>query len=53
MNALLYVTDTYNPTFHETVNILQGPRGHVVVKAYSTNRQVAGSIPDGVTGIFQ
>ena len=28
-----------------------GARGGVVVKA--TNRQVAGSIPDGVIGIFQ
>jgi len=23
MNALLYVTDTYNPKFHETITILQ------------------------------
>ena len=28
-------------------------RGGVVVKAYPTNGQVAGSIPDGVIGIFQ
>jgi hypothetical protein len=30
-----------------------GARGGIVVKAYATNRQVAGSIPDGVIGIFQ
>jgi hypothetical protein len=30
-----------------------GARGGVVVKALSYNRQVAGSIPDGVIGIFQ
>jgi hypothetical protein len=30
-----------------------GARGGVVVKALATNRQVAGSIPDGVIGIFQ
>jgi hypothetical protein len=30
-----------------------GARGDVVVKALATNRQVAGSIPDGVIGIFQ
>ena len=27
--------------------------GGIVVKHYATNRQVAGSIPDGVFGIFQ
>jgi len=31
----------------------EGPRGGVVVKALATNRQVAGSIPDGVIGFFQ
>jgi hypothetical protein len=30
-----------------------GTRGGVVVKALRYNRQVAGSIPDGVIGIFQ
>jgi hypothetical protein len=30
-----------------------GAPGDVVVKHYATNRQVAGSIPDGVIGIFQ
>ena len=30
-----------------------GARGAVVVKALATNRQVAVSIPDGVTGNFQ
>jgi hypothetical protein len=30
-----------------------GARGGVVVKALATNRQVMGSIPDGVIGIFQ
>jgi hypothetical protein len=30
-----------------------GARGGVVVKALRYNRQVAGSIPDGVIGIFQ
>ena len=29
-----------------------GACGGVVVKAYATNRQVAGSIPDGGIGIF-
>jgi hypothetical protein len=29
-----------------------GTRGDVVVNHYATNRQVAGSIPDGVIGIF-
>jgi hypothetical protein len=28
-------------------------RGGVVLRHYATNRQVAGSIPDGVIGIFQ
>ena len=30
-----------------------GARGGVVVKALATNRQVAGSFPDGVIGIFR
>jgi hypothetical protein len=30
-----------------------GARGGVVVTAYATNRQAAGSIPDGVIEIFQ
>jgi hypothetical protein len=40
MNALLYASDTYNPTFHETMIILQGARGGVVVKTlrYKTGR---------------
>jgi len=33
--------------------LLLGARGGLVVKALSYNRQVAGSIPDGVIGIFQ
>ena len=33
--------------------ILNGARCGVVVKAHATNRQVAGSIPDGVIGISQ
>jgi hypothetical protein len=32
---------------------LLGARGGVVVKTLATNRQVAGSNPDGVVGIFQ
>jgi hypothetical protein len=31
----------------------RGARGGVVVKLYATNWQVAGSIPDGVIGIFR
>ena len=41
---------------HRIYPIMQlsfGARGAVVVKHYATNRQVAGSIPDGVVGIFQ
>ena len=30
-----------------------GARGGVVVRHYATNRQIAGSIPHGVIGIFQ
>ena len=30
-----------------------GARRGVVLRHYATNRQVAGSIPDGVIGIFQ
>jgi hypothetical protein len=30
----------------------KGAHGGVVVRHYATNRQVAGSIPDGVIGIF-
>ena len=33
--------------------ISNGARGCVVVKAHATNRQVAGSIPDGVIGTSQ
>ena len=33
--------------------VLEGARCGVVVKALRYKRQVAGSIPDGVTGIFQ
>jgi hypothetical protein len=33
--------------------LLSGARGGVVVKALRYKRQVAGSIPDGVIGIFQ
>ena len=32
---------------------LRGARGGVVVKALSYKRHIAGSIPDGVNGIFQ
>ena len=39
----------YSLAYH----VMLGERGDVVVKALPTNRQVAGSILDGVTGVFQ
>jgi hypothetical protein len=40
---------------HIYIYIYKGARSGIVVKTlhYTTNRQVAGSIPDGVIGIFQ
>ena len=35
------------------IYIYMGARGGIVLRHYATNRQVAGSIPDGVIGIFQ
>ena len=39
--------------FFSLLRTVCGARGGVMVKALRYNRQVAGSIPDGVTGIFQ
>jgi hypothetical protein len=40
-------------SFHLSTYFEQGARWRSWLRHYATNRQVAGSIPDGVTGIFQ
>jgi hypothetical protein len=39
--------------FKRIISLVYVARGGIVVKAYTTNRQVAGSISDGVIVIFQ
>jgi hypothetical protein len=38
--------------FAYTIDIQRGPRWHRWLRHCATNRQVAGSIPDGVSGNF-
>ena len=46
--------DTHHELYSVTHILLYfGARGGLVLRHYATNRQVAGSIPDGVIGIFQ
>ena len=40
----------WNDTLHDSDSL--SVRGSTVVKCCATNRKIAGSIPDGVTGIF-
>jgi hypothetical protein len=55
----LFVMSLHTTQFSRSLDIYvtyqesKGTRGGVVVKALATNRQVAGSITDGVIGIFQ
>jgi hypothetical protein len=44
------VTGTF---IHEYKNEFQLSKMYINIAHYATNRQVAGSVPDGVTGIFQ
>ena len=50
---MVYVIDMRIATGLNHYSVIWGARGGLVVKAHATYRQVAGSIPDGVIGIFQ